>query len=49
VGLITLTEDEIIVQYQKRTHNPLLVAAGFANTDVSVPWLDHKRLRLVFG
>jgi transposase len=49
VGLITLTDHEIIVQYQKRAHNPLLIAAGFANTDVSVPWLGDKRLRLVFG
>lgn len=49
VGLITLTDNEIIVQYQKRAHNPLLIAAGFANTDVSVPWLGDKRLRLVFG
>jgi hypothetical protein len=49
VGLITLTDHEIIVQYQKRAHNPLLIAAGFANTDVSVPWLGDKRLRFVFG
>jgi hypothetical protein len=37
------------VRYQKRAHNPLLIAAGFANTEVSVPWLGDKRLRLVFG
>jgi hypothetical protein len=49
VGLITLTDHEMIVQYQKRAHNPLLIAAGFANTDVSVPWLGDKRLRFVFG
>lgn len=49
VGLITLTDHEIIVRYQKRAHNPLLIAAGFANTDVSVPWWGDKRLRLVFG
>ena len=49
VGLITLTADEIIVRYQKRAHNPLLIAAGFANTSVPVPWLGDKRLRLVFG
>jgi len=49
VGLITLTDHEIIVRYQKRAHNPLLIAAGFANTEVSVPWLGDKRLRLVFG
>ncbi len=49
VGLITLTDHEIIVRYQKRAHNPLLIAAGFANTDVSGPWLGNKRLRLIFG
>src|SRR5215470_1819926 len=49
VGLITLTDHELIVRYQKRAHNPLLIAAGFANTEVSVPWLGDKRLRLVFG
>jgi transposase len=49
VGLITLSDHAIIVQYQKRAHNPLLIAAGFGNTDVSVPWLGDKRLRLVFG
>jgi hypothetical protein len=49
VGLITLSDDEMIVRYQKRAHNPLLIAAGFADTTVPVPWLGDKRLRLVFG
>jgi hypothetical protein len=49
VGLITLTDDEIIVRYQKRAHNPLLLAAGFADTNVPVPWLGDKRLRFIFG
>ena len=49
VGLITLTDHEIIVRDQKRAPNPLLIAAGFANTDVAVPWLGNKRLRLIFG
>jgi hypothetical protein len=46
---ITITGDEIVVRYQKRAHNPLLVAAGFDNTNIAVPWLGGKRLRLVFG
>jgi hypothetical protein len=49
VGLLTLSDHAIMVQYQKRAHNPLLIAAGLGNTDVSVPWLGDKRLRLVFG
>ena len=49
VGLMTLTDHEIIVPYQKRAHHPVLMAAGVANTDVAVPWLGDTRLRLVFG
>jgi hypothetical protein len=46
---ILITESEIVVRFQKRAHNPLLLAAGFDKTDEVVPWLGRKRLRLVFG
>src|SRR3954453_19204315 len=46
---ITITEDEVVVGFQKRAHNPLLIAAGFDKTDSAVPWLGNKRLRLIFG
>jgi hypothetical protein len=46
---ITITEAQVVVRYQKRAHNPLLVAGGFDQTDVVIPWLGGKRLRLVFG
>ncbi|HEX6876048.1 MAG TPA: transposase [Nocardioidaceae bacterium] len=46
---ITISGDEVVVAFQKRAHNPLVVAAGFAETDAVVPWLGGKRLRLVFG
>jgi hypothetical protein len=46
---ITIGESEVVVRYQKRAHNPLLIAAGFDRTDVAIPWLGGKRLRLVFG
>lgn len=49
VGLITLSDHAMIVQYQQRAHHPLLLAAGFGKTAVSVPWLGDKRLRLVCG
>jgi hypothetical protein len=32
-----------------RPPNPLLMAAGFAQTNLPVPWLGRKRLQLVFG
>ena len=46
---VTITESEIVVRYQKRAHNPLLIAAGFDTTETVIPWLGRKRLRLVFG
>jgi hypothetical protein len=46
---VTVGESEIVVRYQKRAHNPLLIAAGFDQTDSVIPWLGRKQLRLVFG
>ena len=46
---ITIDERAIWVQFQKRAHNPLLIAAGFDKTDTRIPWLDNKRLKFLFG
>ena len=37
------------VHFGKRAHNPLLLAAGFQNTDVAIPWWNGRRLQLLFG
>jgi Transposase DDE domain len=46
---VTISDSEVVAHYQKRAHNPLLVAAGFDRTETAIPWLGGKRLRLVFG
>jgi hypothetical protein len=46
---VSIAAEAIEVHFQKRAHNPLLLAAGFDQTDVKVPWLGGKRLRLAFG
>jgi hypothetical protein len=46
---VSIEEKEIWVRFQKRAHNPLLLAADFAKTDVVIPWLGNKRLHLAFG
>jgi Transposase DDE domain len=46
---VEITGRDLVVRFQKRAHNPLLVAAGFDTTDVAVPWLGGKRLHLIFG
>src|SRR2546430_1755994 len=48
-ALVTIDGQHIQIKFQKRAHNPYLIAAGFAKTEVVVPWLDRKRLRFVFG
>ena len=45
---LVIDERTILVQFQRRAHNPLLVAAGFDKTDVRVPWLG-RRLQFTFG
>jgi hypothetical protein len=48
-AVIRVTDKEVIVRFQKRAHNPLLLAAGFGRTDVAIPWLGKKRLRIELG
>jgi len=48
-ALVTLTDTHIDVHFQKRAHNPLLLAAGLAGGATAVPWLGGKKLRLTFG
>jgi hypothetical protein len=45
---IEVTNQAILVHFQRRAHNPLLLSAGFDRVDVRVPWLG-KRLRFIFG
>ncbi|MEW6756445.1 MAG: hypothetical protein AB1505_36555 [Candidatus Latescibacterota bacterium] len=46
---VAIGPDHIDVRFQKRAHNPLLLAAGYQHTNVPVPWLAGKHLRLAFG
>ena len=41
---VDIDAKHIRVYFQKRAHNPLLLAAGFGNTDLPIPWLANKRL-----
>ena len=48
-AVVTIDKQAIEVRFQKRAHNPLLLAAGYDHIDLRVPWLKNKLLRLVFG
>lgn len=45
---VVVTDDEVIVTFDKRAHNPYLVASGLADTPTSMPWYGNKRLILRF-
>ena len=49
VAQVTVTEQQVRVRFQKRAHNPLLLAAGFDREHPPIPWLANKKLRLTFG
>jgi hypothetical protein len=46
---VSITGKDILVRFQKRAHNPLLLAARLDKTETRVPWLDGHQLRLQFG
>jgi len=45
---VNISADTITVRMHRHAHNPLLIAAGFQNTDIAIPWLQGKRLRINF-
>ena len=46
---VIVSHDKVDVFFGKRAHNPLLLAAGFPDTDIAVPWWKGRRLSLSFG
>jgi len=46
---VQIEPSELRVHFQKRAHNPLLISAGFHQTNLPIPWIGNKRLRLLFG
>ena len=49
IATVHIDAKRIVVRFQKRAHNPLLLGAGFDQKQVRVPWLGNKLLQLVFG
>ena len=45
---IEITPEEILVSLGRRAHNPLLIAAGYAERAQPLPWLGNRNLRIRF-
>ncbi len=47
-GTLHVTDDAVTVNLNLRTYHPVLIDAGFTDTDLPIPWLDNRRLRFRF-
>lgn len=47
-GHITVRQDEFVVSFERRSHNPALAQAQLDNNARPIPWLQNKRLRFEF-
>jgi len=46
---VDIESTRVVVTFDKRAHNPFLVAAGFADTPTPMPWFGDKQLVLQFA
>ncbi|SRR6266508_904168 len=46
---ITIETKEVLVKFQKRAHNPFLLASGLGDLKTCIPWWDNRTLRFQFG
>jgi hypothetical protein len=46
---VVVGENDLSIQMQKRAHNPFLIAAGFHQADVIIPWLAQIPLHIRLG
>ncbi len=45
---VDITPKEIVVTIGRRANNPLLIAAGYAERQQTIPWLDNRQLKIRF-
>jgi hypothetical protein len=46
---VEVQTERVVVTFDKRAHNPFLVASGLADKSVSMPWFGNKQLLLRFA
>ena len=48
-GFIKVTPDELIVCFERRSHNPILREAALDRDRAAIPWLGGRRIRFAFN
>jgi hypothetical protein len=46
---LTVTDQQVTVQLQRRAHHPILLASNLLNSTPAVPWWQGRQLRLQIG
>ena len=46
---LTVTDQHVTVQLQRRAHHPILLASKLLNSTPAVPWWQGRQLRLQIG
>jgi hypothetical protein len=46
--MVSITDDTVEVAFGKRARSPLLLAAGFQNTELAVPWWGRTKTQNLF-
>lgn len=46
---VIITDKNVLVKFQKRAHNPYLLASGFDRLKIPIPWWGNKILHFQFG
>jgi hypothetical protein len=48
-GIIKVTPEELIVRFERRSHNPILREAALDRDRAAIPWLGGRRIRFAFN
>jgi hypothetical protein len=48
-GFVRISPDELIIHFERRSHNPVLRESALERDRTPIPWLGGRRLRFVFA
>ncbi len=47
-GTVTIQNDQLIVAFDRRSHNPILREAALDRGSVPIPWLGHRKIEFAY-
>jgi hypothetical protein len=47
-GLVEVGADRVVVQFDRRSHNPILRAAALDRDALGIPWLRGRKINFLY-